>query len=144
MSLQPVKFPGSIGLRRETPLFVESVAAGFPSPAQDYVEHSLDLNEYCIEHPAATYMVRVEGDSMVDAGIFDGDVLIVDRSLDARHNDIVVASVNGDLTVKQLELKPRPALMPRNPKYQPIDLNDESDLNIFGVVTKSIRHFRTS
>lgn len=128
--------------KQQTPLFSNRVSAGFPSPAQDYVERSLDLNEYCIEHPSATYMVRVEGDSMIEAGIFDGDVLIVDRALEAGHNDIVVAALNGELTVKELRLKPSPALVARNPKYPLIDLSDESELNIFGVVTKSIRSFR--
>lgn len=126
----------------KTPLYSDRVSAGFPSPAQDYVENALDLNEYCIDHPAATFLVRVEGDSMVEAGIFDGDVLIVDRSLEWRHNDIVVASVDGELTVKQLLLKPEPALVPRNPRYRPIELSQESDLSIFGVVIRSIRTFR--
>lgn len=126
----------------QLPLYSNRISAGFPSPAQDYIEHNLDLNEYCIEHPSATYLVRVEGDSMVDAGIFDGDVLIVDRALEHKHNDIVVAAVDGELTVKQLALKPTPALIPRNSNYKPIYLTDETDFRVFGVVIKSIRSFR--
>src|SRR5690554_7939530 len=74
----------------EIPLFVEHVSAGFPSPAQDFIEQALDLNELCIKHPAATYFVRVEGDSMLEAGIYPDDVLVVDRSLNAEHGDIKI------------------------------------------------------
>lgn len=125
------------------PLFLERVSAGFPSPAQDFVEKTLDINELCIKHPAATFFVRVAGDCMVDAGIFPGDILVVDRSLRADHGDIVIAVLDGEFTVKELVLRPKPALIPRNPAYSPIALNDESELEIFGVVTNSIRDMRT-
>lgn len=88
------------------PLYFEAVSAGFPSPAQDYVEQTLDLNELCIKHPAATFFVRVEGESMIEAGIFPKDVLVVDRSLKPGHGDTVIASVNGEFTVKELHLRP--------------------------------------
>lgn len=127
----------------EIPLFVEHVSAGFPSPAQDFIEQALDLNELCIKHPAATYFVRVEGDSMLEAGIYPDDVLVVDRSLNAEHGDIIVASVYGELTVKELQLKPVPRLLPRNKAYPPIEVAEESDLVIFGVVTNVIRNLRT-
>ncbi len=127
----------------EIPLFVEHVSAGFPSPAQDFIEQTLDLNELCIKHPAATYFVRVEGDSMLEAGIYPDDVLVVDRSLNAEHGDIIVASVYGELTVKELQLKPVPRLLPRNKAYPPIEVAEESDLVIFGVVTNVIRNLRT-
>jgi len=127
----------------DIPLFIEHVSAGFPSPAQDFVEQALDLNELCIQHPAATYFVRVEGDSMLDAGIYPDDVLVVDRSLNAEHGDIIVASVYGELTVKELQLKPFPRLLPRNNAYPPIEIPAESDLVIFGVVTNVIRNLRT-
>jgi len=122
------------------PLFTESVPAGFPSPAQDYVEKSLDLNELCITHPAATYFVRVSGDSMIGEGIFDGDILVVDRALEAKHGYIVVAAVDGELTVKKLCTHPRPALIPANPAYKPIVFEDGQHLELFGVATSIIRN----
>ena len=96
--------------------YTERVPAGFPSPAQDYIEQTLDLNELCISHPAATFFVRVEGESMTGAGIFPNDILVVDRSLTARHGDIVIASLEREMTVKQLHLKPEPVrLLACNP-----------------------------
>ncbi len=124
------------------PLFMERVSAGFPSPAQDYVEQALDLNELCIKHPAATFFVRVEGDSMYDAGIYSNDVLVVDRSIQAEHGDIVIASLHGELTVKELQLKPVVRLVPRNKNYQPIVIQEDSELDIFGVVTSVVRTMR--
>lgn len=120
------------------PLFLMPVAAGFPSPAEDFVEKTLDLNDLCIKHPAATYFVRVEGDSMMDAGIYHGDVLVVDRSLTAQHSDIVIAELEGEMTVKQLELRPSFRLVPRNRKYPAIE-GLEQQITIFGVVTSVIR-----
>lgn len=139
----PVALLGQSEIRGtlQIPFFLSSVSAGFPSPAQDYIEQSLDLNELLIQRPAATYFVRVEGDSMTGAGIHDGDVLIVDRSLTARHNDIVIASLEGELTVKQLELKPVCRLVPRNPRYAPIPVPEEG-LELFGVVTNVIHSVR--
>ena len=88
-----------------TPFFVDSVSAGFPSPATDYLENKLDLNEYLVKHPAATYIVKANGSSMVDAGILSGDLLIVDRSVTPRNESIVIASIFGDLTVKKIRKK---------------------------------------
>lgn len=124
------------------PLFLERVSAGFPSPAEDYVEKTLDLNELCIQHPAATFFVRVQGESMTEAGIFPGDVLVVDRSLQARHGDIIIASLETEMTVKQLHLSPPPArLLPRNSGYEPIVIGDDMVLEVFGVVTNVVRSF---
>ncbi len=128
--------------RLSIPLFVESVSAGFPSPAADYIEQTLDLNELCIKHPAATYFVRVQGDSMIDAGIQPDDVLVVDRSIQAEHGDIVIAGLYGELTVKELALKPRVRLLPRNPAYVPMDIPEGVELDVFGVVTNVIRDMR--
>jgi len=125
--------------RLELPLFVSKVSAGFPSPAQDYVEQTLDLNELCIKRPAATFFVRVDGDSMIDAGIFSNDILIVDRSVKPAHGDVVVAQVNGEFTVKELCLRPILMLVPRNKSFEPISFADESELQIFGVVTNVLR-----
>lgn len=125
------------------PLFGDAISAGFPSPAQDYIEQTLDLNELCIKHPAATFFVRVEGDSMVNAGIFPNDILVIDRSIQATQGDIVVASLYGEFTVKELVLGANPCLLPHNPAYQPISIPEGSDMEIFGVVTNVIRNLRT-
>jgi DNA polymerase V len=126
------------------PMFSDAVAAGFPSPATDYCERKLDLNELCIQKPAATYFVRAQGDSMIDAGIFPGDVLVIDRSIDASHGDIVIASVNGELTVKLLETKPQTRLVPMNNQHAPIVIPEGADLEIFGVATNVIHSLRKS
>ena len=128
--------------RLEIPFFIESVRAGFPSPAQDYIERTLDLNELCIKHPSATFFVRAEGDSMIQAGIFTGDVLVVDRSLQPRDRDIVIASVGGEFTVKRLGLLPFPALHAENPDYEPIKIDTEDGVEVFGVVTNVIHPLR--
>ncbi|MDO5666456.1 MAG: translesion error-prone DNA polymerase V autoproteolytic subunit [Alcaligenaceae bacterium] len=131
-----------VTVSKHLPLFLERVPAGFPSPAQDYIEQSLDLNELCINHPEATYFVRCEGDSMIEAAIHSGDILVVDRSLSAAHGDIVIASLYGELTVKELRLRPKPGLFPRNRHYQPIILRDTEALEIFGVVTYVLHALR--
>lgn len=128
--------------KQQIPFYSEPVKAGFPSPAQDYVERTLDLNELCIRHPNATFFVRVEGDSMIEAGIYDGDVLVVDRSVDAEHGDIVVAAVGNEFTVKELCTRPSLMLLPRNPAYKPIRPRNGEELNIFGVVTNVIRQMK--
>ncbi len=124
------------------PLFMERVSAGFPSPAQDYVEQTLDLNQLCIKRPAATFFVRVEGDSMIDAGIHPDDILVVDRSVQAEHGDIVIAGIHGELTVKELQLRPCVMLLPRNQVYEPIHIPEGTELEIFGVVTNVVRNMR--
>ncbi|MCK7545995.1 translesion error-prone DNA polymerase V autoproteolytic subunit [Marinobacter bryozoorum] len=125
------------------PLFLERISAGFPSPAEDYIEKTLDLNELCIEHPAATFFVRVQGESMIEAGIFPDDVLVVDRSLRAVHGDIIIASLRSEMTVKQLQLTPPPVrLLPRNPAFAPIVLGEDDVLEVFGVVTNVVRSLR--
>ena len=123
------------------PFFSSKVPAGFPSPAQDYIEQSIDLNQLCIHHPTATFFVRVSGDSMIEAGIFEDDVLVVDRAITAEHGDIVVASINGEFTVKRLSCKMNLMLLPENPRYQPVHIKNADELQIFGVVTNAIRRF---
>jgi DNA polymerase V len=121
------------------PLFSSTVAAGFASPADDHLERELDLNEYLIAHPSETFFVRAKGDSMQQAGIFDKDLLIVDRSLTPKHNDIVIAAVTGELTVKRLVVKlGQPWLYPANPNYKPIAIKEGSELYIWGVVVHAI------
>jgi DNA polymerase V len=111
----------------------------FPSPAQDYIEQRIDLNELLIQRPSATYFVRVSGDSMIEAGISDGDMLVVDSSMTAEHEHIVIAAVHGEFTVKRLQLRPTVQLIPMNPAYQPIIIRSEDDLEIFGVVNYIIK-----
>ncbi len=121
------------------PLYISNVSAGFPSPAEDYIEKTLDLNELLIKHPAATFFVRVSGDSMIDAGIRDKDILIVDRSIEPIHGKIVVAVVEGGMTVKRLRIQKKTVyLMPENPEFPPILVNPENGIYIWGVVTNII------
>lgn len=121
------------------PLFSCAVAAGFPSPADDHLEGSLDLNEHLIQRPAATFFVRVSGDSMIKAGIHEDDILVVDRSIEPRHGKIVIAAVEGQLTVKRLHRKSgQTVLMPENDSYAPIRIRDDNDMVIWGVVTSVI------
>ena len=124
-----------------TKFFVEPVSVGFPSPANDYLESPIDLNQYLIKNGAATFLVRVSGDSMLDANIADQAILIVDRSLKPKHGSIVVASLDGDFVCKRLQLKPRLCLLPENPKYEPIYIQHGQDLDIVGTVTAAINKF---
>jgi len=124
------------------PFFGYFVQCGFPSPAQDYVEQRIDLNELIIQHPSSTYFVKAAGDSMTDAGIGDGDLLVVDSSRTAEHGDIVIAAVEGEFTVKRLQLRPRVQLNPMNSAWSPIVIGSEETLDIFGVVTFIIKAVR--
>lgn len=133
--LRPFELPATLSL----PLFGHKIAAGFPSPADDYVEDRIDLNQHLIRHQEATFFLRVKGDSMLGAGIHDGDLLIVDRALDPVDGKIVIAVLDGELTVKRLERKKgRLRLLPENPAYPPIEVKNEQDLVIWGVVTHVI------
>ncbi|HVF56248.1 MAG TPA: translesion error-prone DNA polymerase V autoproteolytic subunit [Pyrinomonadaceae bacterium] len=122
------------------PLFMTAVSAGFPSPAEDYVEGRLDLNRHLIRHPVATFYVRVSGDSMIDAGIHPGSILIVDRAVEADDGDIVIARINDELCVKRLRIQDgRVWLIPENELYQPIEVIDGMDFEVWGRVMHSIR-----
>lgn len=121
------------------PLYVSHVRAGFPSPADDYIESYLDLNTHLIQHPAATFFVIAKGDSMIDAGIRTGDMLIVDRSLEANYGKIIIAAIDGELTVKRLiQQNGRILLKPENKQYPLIDITNKLDIVIWGVVTHII------
>lgn len=121
------------------PLFMAPVEAGFPSPADDYVEGQLDLNKHLIKHPAATFFVRATGESMINAGIFPNDILIVDRSLEPADKKVVIAVINGELTVKRFrKIDNRVFLMPENKEYTAIELSDDMDCEIWGVVVHVI------
>ncbi|EBD7299475.1 translesion error-prone DNA polymerase V autoproteolytic subunit [Salmonella enterica] len=117
------------------PFFSYLVPCGFPSPAADYIEQRIDLNELLVSHPSSTYFVKATGDSMIDAGINDGDLLVVDSSRTAEHGDIVIAAVDGEFTVKRLQLRPTVQLNPMNSAYSPIIVGSEDTLDVFGVVT---------
>ncbi|HCZ5000871.1 TPA: translesion error-prone DNA polymerase V autoproteolytic subunit [Salmonella enterica] len=117
------------------PFFSYLVPCGFPRPAADYIEQRIDLNELLVSHPSSTYFVKATGDSMIDAGINDGDLLVVDSSRTAEHGDIVIAAVDGEFTVKRLQLRPTVQLNPMNSAYSPIIVGSEDTLDVFGVVT---------
>ncbi len=126
----------------ELPLYLTSISAGFPSPADDALEMTLDLNHLLVKHPAATFFVRVSGDSMIQAGIHSGDLLVVDRALEPTHNKIVIAAINGEFTVKRLRLTcKRPYLVPENPDYPILAVQEETDCVIWGVVVAVIHQF---
>ena len=121
------------------PLFLASVSAGFPSPAEDYIEGRLDLNRHLIKHPAATFFVRVAGDSMIGAGIHPGDILVVDRALEPQDSNVVIAVIDGELTVKRIsQSHGKLFLVPDNKAYQPLEILEEMEFEVWGVVTSVI------
>jgi DNA polymerase V len=129
------------------PLYASRPAAGFPAPGDDLVERVLDINDLVVKHPSATFFVRVEGDSMTGAGIFSGDVLVVDRAVDPKDGHIVVAAVNGEMVVKRLSISDQEGLhrsmqlVSENNNYQPITIGDGEECYIWGVVVGSVRQF---
>jgi len=125
------------------PLYEFPVSAGFPSPADDYVDKHIDLNEYIIKHPAATFFVRVKGNSMQDSGISDGDLIVVDRALVPNNNTIVVAFLDGEFTLKRVRVKERELyLVPENSSYEPIKVTEDMDFQVWGVVTYCIKEIK--
>jgi len=125
------------------PLYANKVPAGFPSPADDYMEAALDLNEYVVKNPASTFYVRVEGNSMLGAGIHPNDILVVDLSLEPRDGHVVIALVNGEFTVKRLQVakNKQVSLHPENDEYPIITIKEGMDFRIWGVVTNVIHSF---
>jgi len=123
-----------------TPLYGHKIAAGFPSPADDHHDTPLDLNQHLIKNPATTFFVRVEGDSMINAGIFPNDMLVVDLSLEPQDTNVVIAFVNGEFTVKRLNIAKNKqiTLLPENDNYSPIVIKEEMDFRLWGVVTNVI------
>jgi DNA polymerase V len=134
-----VSFPTPNPKRLALPLFTGKISAGFPSPADDYVEKTLDLNELLVKKPAATFFARAQGESMLGAGIHPNDILVVDRSIEPVPGKIVVCALNGELVVKRLKrLADQWVLASENPFYPDICLNEELDMVIWGVVTNVI------
>ena len=124
-----------VKIQKELPLFLSRIRAGFPSPADDYLDKKLDLNEHLIKHPSATFFVKVKGDSMIKAGINSGDILVVDRSLEPKDKKIVVAVVNGEFTVKRVRnVRDKLYLFSENDDYPAIEIKEESDFEFWGVV----------
>ena len=131
---QPIPFEART--HRRIPMASASVQAGFPSPADDHLDCSLDLNEHLVSNPAATFFVRVQGNSMKDAGIVDGDTLIVDRSVAPKDRQIVIAMLDGEFTVKRLRKRgKRVFLQAENAEFAPIEISENQELTIWGVVT---------
>ena len=125
----------------EIPIYGNKVAAGFPSPADDYLEDKIDLNRYLVKHPSSTFLVRASGDSMINAGIFPDDILIVDRSQKAVDGKVVIAVLNNELTVKRFKNNGKKiTLEAENPKYKPISVEKETEGYIWGVVTNVIHN----
>ena len=134
----------SIGLKPESPssewpVFASTISAGFPSPADDYIENSIDLNEYLIQYKEATFFLRVQGDSMTGLGILDNDLLVVDRSLPVKDGNIVIATVDGEFTVKQLVYSQKGCVLKAaNPTHQDITIDSKNDFVVWGVVRWAI------
>lgn len=138
MTVETIYAP-DLTTRYKLPIFLGRLPAGFPSPADDYLEGKLDITKHLVKHPAATFYVRVSGDSMIGAGIHSGDLLVVDRSLEPKNGNVIVAALDGDLTVKRLYQKNGLIrLLPENQEYQPIEIQDGQSFEIWGVVTSVI------
>ncbi|SFQ99136.1 DNA polymerase V [Enterobacter sp. kpr-6] len=135
MQLQRIIFPA---IPVYIPIYGDTISAGFPSPAADYIESGIDLVSHLIPHPSSTYTLRVAGDSMINAGILDGSYLLVDFSLHPQHGDIVVANIGGEFTVKRLVTHPVAQLLAENPAYPAIPIYDADGLEIVGVVISVI------
>lgn len=125
--------------KQRVPLYLSPIAAGFPAPTDDYVEGKIDLNRHLVKHPDSTFLVRVVGESMKDVGIHPSDLLVVDRAIEPTNGKIVIAVVNGELTVKRLRKhRGKLWLMPENADFHPIEIDENTDLHIWGVVTNVI------
>ena len=141
--IEQILLPGKMLPVQLIPLYSHCISAGFPSPADDYIKDRLDLNELLVKNKAATFFLRVKGDSMVNAGIHHGDIIVVDRSVQPAHRSIVVAVVDGELTVKRLITRSGVTeLHAENPRYVPICLQEGQELTIWGVVTSSVHQLR--
>lgn len=127
--------------KQELQFFLEPVPAGFPSPAADYVDKNVDLNDILIKNKISTFLVRVVGDSMINVGIFPGDILIIDKSVSPSNKNIVVAILNGEFTIKRfVKENSKIILRPENSKYKDIEISSEDDFKIWGVVTFNIHN----
>ncbi|NTU68997.1 MAG: translesion error-prone DNA polymerase V autoproteolytic subunit [Chlorobiaceae bacterium] len=136
-------FSADLSTGLELPLASSFISAGFPSPADDYLELKLDLNRALVRHPNATFYGRVKGSSMIDAGIGEGDILVIDKSLDPKDGDIAVCFIDGEFTVKRISNREEGlCLMPANEEFRPIRVSGESDFQVWGIVTYVIHKCR--
>lgn len=134
--------PQKISNNNAIPFFGSPVFAGFPGHAEDFVESNLDLNKKLIKHPVATFFVRVKGDSMIDKDIKDGDILIVDKSLEPFNGAVIIAIIDGEFTVKTFIKKgEKVTLYPANEKYKPIEISEINDFRVWGIVTSAIHQY---
>lgn len=137
-----IQLPDPNGQPVRAPLFGDKVQAGFPSPADDYVEDRLSLDEALIPHKEFTFFVRAKGNSMMGAGIFDGDLLVVDKSITPALGNIVIAVIDGELTVKRLSKRGETFILkPDNPHFKEIEIKEGQELQVWGVVTSSVKKF---
>lgn len=129
------------GTQLSLPYADSGIIAGFPSPAQDYISESIDLNRDLVRHPASTFYGRVTGDSMIGEGIDEGDILVIDRSLEPRNGDLAVCCLDGEFTLKRIHQTAdrRILLMPSNPRYEPIEVTAENEFAVWGIVTYTIK-----
>ncbi len=142
LTLHSIQLPAKGILPIRIPMLSHTVTAGFPSPADDYIEGRLSLDEHLIQNRDATFFVRAKGNSMVGAGIFDGDLLVVDKSLSPQSGDIIIAIVDGDLTVKRLIKRGSTiTLKPENPRFKEIEFKEGQELQVWGVVTSTVKKF---
>lgn len=133
-------YSASIETELEIQVVSEGISAGFPSPALDFVDLSIDMNKHLVKHPSTTFYGRVKGQSMKDAGIFDGDLLVIDKSLEPIDNKIAVCFIDGEFTIKRIKFdKDGLWLMPENEAYQPIKVTEENQLVVWGIVTHVIK-----
>lgn len=136
-------FAADIATDLALPLVDSGISAGFPSPAQDYIDLSLDLNKELISNPSSTFFGRVRGESMKDAGILDGDILVIDKSLEPQDGDTAVCYIDGEFLLKYIRIeKDEIFLVPANPDFQPIRVTEENNFCIWGVVTYSIKNHK--
>lgn len=136
-------YPAEVNTSIPLPWAENGISAGFPSPAQDYMELSIDLNQELIHNPASTFYGRVNGCSMQDLGIQDGDILVIDKSLTPRNNDVAVCFIDGEFTLKTIQIEKQAIyLLPANSDYQPIKITPDNDFMIWGIVTYSIKRHR--
>lgn len=126
----------------ELPFFDVGISAGFPSPADDFIELTIDLNKHLIKHKDSTFFAKVKGNSMINAGIYDGDLLVIDKSLEPQNNKIAVCQIDGEFTVKRIKIeKDIVWLIAENEEYEPIKVTPENELMIWGIVIHSIKTF---
>jgi DNA polymerase V len=139
LPLLPERILPVIKSKKELNFYTSQIPAGFPSPADDFMEKRLDLNDYLVKNQASTFLIRVKGNSMVNAGISDGDLLVIDRSVEPSDGKIVLGVLNGEFTVKRIVKKGKKLILaPENENYKPIEITEEMDFQSWGVVTFSI------